>query len=122
MPDVLHVGDIGVVIYINITEDGVALGAALSDFTTRTVRIRRSNTDDIVTITGVTVAVDPEDSVSKLKLVTGSNAGLTLSGTGGFVLPAASIGSWIAEVLLADAGWTGTTVALMLFDLWPKIG
>lgn len=122
MTDILHVGDIGTEIYIDVTEDGVSLDGDLSGFTTRTVRIRRGSTDDIVVITGATIAVDPEDSVSKLKLVTGSNASLTLTGTGGFVIPSDSLGTWIAEVLLADAGWTGTTAAFELFDARPKIG
>lgn len=122
MPDVLHVGDIGTEIYIDVTEDSASLNGDLSSFTTRTVRIRRGGTDDIVVITSVTIAVDPDDSISKLKIVTGSNTDLALTGTGGFVIPSGSLGTWIAEVLLADAGWTGTTTAFELFDARPKIG
>jgi hypothetical protein len=116
MTDTLHANDVGTEIYIDVTENSVSIGAALSSFTTRTVKLRRATTDDVVVITTVTIAVDPDDGVSKLKLVTGTNTGLALTGTGAFKIPVASLGIWIAEVILGDAGWTGTTNAFELFE------
>ena len=117
MTNVLHVNDIGAAIYIDVTDSGESLGAALIDFTTRTVRIRRATLDDKITITDVPVYIDPDDSVMKLKLLTGTSTSLTLTGTGGFKLLSTTPGIWIAEVELADADWDGRSNAIELFEL-----
>ena len=46
---------------------------------------------------------------SKLQVRTGTNAGLSLTGLGGFLLDAANWGVWRAEVQLGDGTWLGTS-------------
>ena len=121
MTDTLHVNDTGVILFIDVTDDGESLDADLTNFTTRTVRIRRATLDDIVTITAVTLAVDSADNIQKLKLVTGTNTSVTLTGTGGFKLLSTALGLWIAEVELADASWDGHTDMIELFELRANI-
>ena len=125
MAEELHVNDVGVEIYLDIREiingvEGLAFTAfheQLLNFTVRTVRIRRPLTLDIITITDVATAVDPDDSVRKLLIKTGTQTGATLTGTGDFALPSTNIGLWIADVELAYGAWQGKTDALELFDL-----
>jgi hypothetical protein len=115
--DTLHVGDVGTIVYINVLDTGIVLDDDLDALDTRTVKLRRPGTWDIVVITHVPTEVDPNDDIKKLKIVTGSNPGLSLTLLGEFALMSLHPGVWVAEVVLGDVVWTGTTDAFEVFEL-----
>lgn len=112
-----HVDDIGTVFYIDVHEQGFSLDAALTTYTTREVRLKRPNTAALIEVTAVSTEEDPDDLIIKLKLVSGSDTGTTLTGTGGFALPGSELGDWIAEVLVGDGTNQWTSDPFILFNL-----
>jgi hypothetical protein len=121
MAELLHANDSGVVIYVNVTDDGIALGNALDNFTTRTIRLRRPRTGAIVVITAVPTEVDPLDSVKKLRLTSGSDSSLSLTNVGNFLLPSSDYGLWQGEVQLGDMGWNGRSDPFEAFEVLPNL-
>jgi hypothetical protein len=116
-----HVGDIGTVIYLPTFAGEDPLGETLETFTTRIVRLQRPGNQPLIEITEVTLEVDPADAVKKLKLVTGTETGTALTGTGDFALTAADVGQWLAEIQLGHATGQWTMDAFPVFTLLPNL-
>lgn len=121
MVDILHVDDAGTIIYIDITDDGESLDTMLDSFSTRNVHIRRAKTDESIVIVGVPTEVDPLDNIKKLKIITGTDDSVSLTNTGLFKLPSTCPGIWVAEIALADMGWSGISDTFELFELRPNL-
>ncbi len=114
--ETVHVDDEGTIVYIDVNDAGISLNAALALFTTRTVTIKRPTTAALIVITAVDTEVDTDDSITKLKLLTGTDVAVALTGTGGFKVPSTDVGTWIAEVLLADALGSWRSDPINLFN------
>lgn len=118
----LRVGDIGDHIYVNVLKDnGEPYNVDLKGFSSRTLRLRRPNTFDVVTIADVPVVDDPLDGIQKLRVMSGLESDLTLSGSGNFILSAAHVGVWIGEVEFQLSGWIGKSPQFIVFELQHKL-
>jgi hypothetical protein len=109
-----HVDDVGTVFYIDVNDQGISLDADLDSYSVRIVNIKRPNDTTLIQVTTVSTETDPDDSIKKLKLESGTDVGTSLTGTGGFKLPSTELGDWIAEVFIGDGvnGWTSAPFVL----------
>jgi hypothetical protein len=106
MVDVVHVGDIGTIIYLPTFSGDTPLGASLELFTTRMAWLMRPGLAPIIEISDIPTEIDPLDNILKLKLITGTDTGLVLVGTGDFALRDADVGDWLCSIALAhDTGY-----------------
>lgn len=121
--DTIRVGSVGTYLYINVLDDsGVPYDVALGGFSARTLRLRRPNTFDVLTIANVPAHIDPLDGLTKLRVVCGLASDLTLSGDGNFVLRGENVGVWVGEVELQLSGWIGKSELFPVFALEHKLG
>lgn len=112
-----HVGDIGTVIYLPTFAGAAPLDESLELFTTRVVRLKPPGLAPLIEITDVPVEEDPADSVKKLKLVSGTETGVFLTGEGHFALLPSQVGEWLAETTLGHLDGQWTSNPFPVFDL-----
>jgi hypothetical protein len=112
-----HVGDLGTVIYLPTFAGTQPLDESLDLFTSRVVRLKPPGLAPLIEITDVPTEVDPADSVKKLKLVSGTDTGVSLTGVGNFALQPSQVGEWLAETTLGHVEGQWTSNPFPVFDL-----
>lgn len=117
-----HVGDLGTVIYLPTFAGADPLDASLDLFTSRVVRLKPPGLAPLIEITDVPVDVDPADNVKKLKLVSGTETGVFLTGEGHFALQPSQVGEWLAETTLGHLTGQWTSNPFPVFELQRNLG
>jgi hypothetical protein len=106
--EIIHVGDIGTILYLPTVVQGVPLDETLELFTTRIAWLMRPAIAPMIEISDIPTEIDPLDNVRKLKLVTGTETGTVLTGTGNFALLSEDVGDWLCTIALGntDGYWS----------------
>jgi hypothetical protein len=115
--DTVRVGDIGTIIYLPTYAAGAPLNESLELFTERIAYLLRPGIAPLIEIHDIPIEIDPFDNVAKLKLITGTDTGLYLTGTGNFALLDADVGDWLCTITLAHATGSWSDSPFRLFRL-----
>ena len=113
MAETIHVGDINSTAYLSVLNEGVPLDVNLGLFITRIVRIKRPSGGPLLVLPGpVAIEIDPDDGVTKIKLVTGAANDFEVD----------EPGVYAAEVELGDSvGGKWTSDSVTLFTAQPNL-